>query len=173
MQSNPTVCSQWGNLLTLSAVFRDPTLQHCVDERLLRDLFTKTISFFRTIAYTTSALHIDLRILEDLERRTWGRSNNGDTVDHAAGSSFSSSTSGGPPPVPHLVSLPPGPAIAPGLHSPVNHVNSGMMTMSPPLASPLPAAMPGMAPGLIPSSEPAYATHPGMLPPMQHHQPPF
>jgi hypothetical protein len=39
-----------------------------VDERLLRDLFDKTIRFLRQSATTTSSLQIDMRILEGLKR---------------------------------------------------------------------------------------------------------
>lgn len=172
------ICRQWGNLLTLAAVFRDPTLHGFVEESVLKELFFKTISFFRIIAHPTSALHVDLRILEGLERALWGKSNYTETMDHPTGSSFSSSTSGGPPPPPPL-SVPPmstmPPVSAPGgVHSPVNHVSNGMMSMSPPLASPLPATMSGASPiPSIPVSESPHQGLPnmGMLPPMQH-QPP-
>ncbi len=88
------VCSQWGNLITLSAVFRDPTLSGYVDEQLLKELFARTISFFKVIAYPTSALHIDLRILEGLERELWGKPNGGEVISHrVTGSGFSSSAS--------------------------------------------------------------------------------
>jgi hypothetical protein len=170
--SNRDPCSQWGNLLTLAAVFRDPTLHGYVDEQLLKELFSKTIAFFRIIAPPTSALHIDLRILEGLERKLWGRSNNGDVMDHPTGSSFSSTTSGGPPPVPPLIPAPSMPPVAGphGIRSPVSRVSNGMISMSPPLPSPLPAPIPGSG---VPVSgyEPVHGPHPGMLPPMQH-QPP-
>jgi len=169
-----TAHAQWGNLLTLAAVFRDPTLCGYVNEQLLKELFTKTISFFRIIAPPTSALHIDLRILEGLERKLWGRSTNTEVMDHPTGSSYSSSTSGGPPPVPPMVPAPSMPPVAgpTGLRSPVNRVSNGMMSMSPPLQSPLPATMPGSTvPVPVPLSEPGHGLHPGMLPPMQH-QPP-
>ncbi|KAL2016046.1 hypothetical protein VTK56DRAFT_4312 [Thermocarpiscus australiensis] len=108
-----TAHAQWGNLLTLSAVFRDPTLQGFVEEHLLRDLFARTISFFRVIAHPTSALHVDLRILEGLQRKLWGRSAALDGLDHPTDSSFSShSPGGGSPP---LVS-PPSPVNAPDGH---------------------------------------------------------
>ncbi|KAL2014990.1 hypothetical protein VTK56DRAFT_6549 [Thermocarpiscus australiensis] len=117
-----TAHAQWSNLLTLSAVFRDPTLQGFVEEHLLRDLFARTISFFRIIAHPTSALHVDLRILEGLQRKLWGRSAALDGLDRPTDFSFSShSPGGGSPP---LVS-PPSPVNAPDghrMHLPVqNH----------------------------------------------------
>ncbi|KAK4149959.1 hypothetical protein C8A00DRAFT_46542 [Chaetomidium leptoderma] len=159
-----TAHAQWGNLLTLAAVFRDPTLSGFVHEDILKELFFRTISFFKIIAHPTSALHVDLRILEGIERELWGKPSNADMMDHPTGSSFSSSASGGPPPhVPPMVPASAGPSMPPvarppGIHSPVNHVGNGMMSMSPPMASPLPATIPG---------PPA----PGMLPPMQHQSP--
>jgi hypothetical protein len=108
-------------------------------------------------------------------------------MDHPTGSSYSSTASSGPPPPPpsHGLSVVP-PTIPPvsrptGIHSPVNHVGNGMMSMSPPLASPLLAGMSGASPpgpGSIPTSEPGHGHggpplqhHPGMLPPMQHQSP--
>lgn len=176
-----SVNSQWGNLITLAAVFRDPTLRGCVEEQLLRDLFARTISFFRVIAQPTSALTVDLRILEGLERELWSRSNYHEIMDHPTGSSFTSTASGGgggPPPPPPPVQVP-GPSMPPvarptGMHSPVNHVSNGMMSMSPPLPSPLPAGMHGASPNSAPHgvSEPIQRQHyPGMLPPLQHQSP--
>ncbi|KAK2666436.1 Zn(2)-C6 fungal-type DNA-binding domain [Fusarium oxysporum f. sp. vasinfectum] len=42
-----TAHAQWGNVLILSAAFRDPVLRTYVDEELLRTLFHKTIQFLR------------------------------------------------------------------------------------------------------------------------------
>ncbi|KAH6649692.1 hypothetical protein F5144DRAFT_588356 [Chaetomium tenue] len=164
-----TAHAQWGNLLTLAAVFRDPTLRGYIEEPVLKELFFKTISFFRVIAPPTSALHVDMRILEGIERKLWGTSSSAEAMDHPTGSSLSSSASGVPmAPAP---SMPPvaGPT---GLRSPVNRVNNGMMSMSPPLPSSLPVTIPGAtAPLPIPPPEPNHGPHPGMLPPMQP-QPP-
>ncbi|KAL2264896.1 hypothetical protein VTJ83DRAFT_7406 [Remersonia thermophila] len=91
-----TAHAQWGNLLTLSAVFRDPTLKEHVDENLLKHLFARTISFFRVIAHPSSALYIDLRILEGLERELWGKQGSTEMTDHPTGSSFSSMASTAP-----------------------------------------------------------------------------
>jgi hypothetical protein len=67
-------------------VFRDPTLRDLINELLLKELFSKTIAFFRIIAHPTSALHVDLRILEGLERELWPMTANADVIDHATGS---------------------------------------------------------------------------------------
>ncbi|KAK4237469.1 hypothetical protein C8A03DRAFT_34586 [Achaetomium macrosporum] len=183
-----TAHAQWGNLLTLSAVFRDPTLSRFVEEQVLRELFSRTIAFFRIIAYPTSALNIDLRILEGLERELWGRPNHIEAMDHPTGSSFSTNSAGsGPPPAPSPVAtMPPAPPMPPmppvsaptALHSPVSHMNNGMASMSPPLPSPLPTAMPGVPTGPVPVPVPGpevgvHGAHPAMFPPMQHHPPPL
>lgn len=60
--------SQWGNLLVLSAAFKDPVLKEFVDEDLLKVLFHRTIVFLRQSATATSALKMDLGILEGLQR---------------------------------------------------------------------------------------------------------
>lgn len=79
--------SQWGNLLILSAAFKDPVLHPFVDEELLRTLFFKTVQFLRQSAAATSSLRIDMRILEGLQRDLFY------TPDLRANSSFSSNTS--------------------------------------------------------------------------------
>ncbi|EXK79699.1 hypothetical protein FOQG_15724 [Fusarium oxysporum f. sp. raphani 54005] len=63
-----TAHAQWGNLLILSAAFRDPILGTYVDEELLRTLFHKTNQFLRQSATATSALRTDMHILEGLQR---------------------------------------------------------------------------------------------------------
>jgi hypothetical protein len=60
--------SQWGNLLVLSAAFKDPVLHQFVDEKLLRNLCDKTIRLLRQSATETSSLRTDMRILEGLQR---------------------------------------------------------------------------------------------------------
>lgn len=101
---------QWGNLLTLAAVFRNPILTHYINEQTLRGLFAKTIAFFRLISQPSSALWVDMRILEGLESELWGSSggNKPSSVDPDGGqqqqqghhgSSFSS-TASGPAPTP-------------------------------------------------------------------------
>ncbi|KAF4469740.1 hypothetical protein FALBO_3361 [Fusarium albosuccineum] len=62
-----TAHAQWGNLLVLSAAFKDPVLSEYVDEELLRTLFRKTIQFLQQSATTTSSLRTDMHILEGLQ----------------------------------------------------------------------------------------------------------
>ncbi|KAJ9131258.1 Zn(2)-C6 fungal-type DNA-binding domain protein [Coniochaeta hoffmannii] len=62
-----TAHAQWGNLLVLSAAYKDPILNQFISEKTLRDLLSKTISFFKLVAHSTSALFIDMRILQRLE----------------------------------------------------------------------------------------------------------
>jgi len=104
-----TAHAQWGNLLVLSAAFRDPVLHSYVDEELLRTLFHKTIQFLRQSATATSALRTDMHILEGLQRDLF-------SYDPRTNSSFSSGTSapgyhtprpvamGAPPQMPHSLS---------------------------------------------------------------------
>lgn len=63
-----TAHAQWGNLLVLSAAFKDPIMHEYVDEKLLRHLFQKTIAFLRQSATATSSLRIDMHILEGLQK---------------------------------------------------------------------------------------------------------
>ncbi|EXL65923.1 hypothetical protein FOPG_17879 [Fusarium oxysporum f. sp. conglutinans race 2 54008] len=81
-----TAHAQWGNLLILSAAFRDPILRTYVDEGLLRTLFHKTIQFLRQSATATSALRTDMHILEGLQRDLF-------SYDPLTNSNFSSGTS--------------------------------------------------------------------------------
>ncbi|KAI8406207.1 hypothetical protein FOFC_13676 [Fusarium oxysporum] len=81
-----TAHAQWGNLLILSATFRDPILHTYVDEELLRTLFHKTIQFLPQSATVTSALRTDMHILEGLQRDLF-------SYDPRTNSSFSSGTS--------------------------------------------------------------------------------
>jgi hypothetical protein len=82
-----TAHAQWGNLLVLSAAFRDPILHAEVDEELLRTLFHRTIIFFRQSVTATSSLKLDLHILEGLHRDLFS------AADARTNSSFTSSTS--------------------------------------------------------------------------------
>ncbi|KAK4163636.1 hypothetical protein QBC43DRAFT_57849 [Cladorrhinum sp. PSN259] len=66
-----TAHAQWGNLLTLTASFKDPTLNRFIPEAKLQSLFAKTIAFFKVIAVPSSALEVDLRILEGLQYELW------------------------------------------------------------------------------------------------------
>ncbi|KAJ9156105.1 C6 zinc finger domain-containing protein [Pleurostoma richardsiae] len=87
-----TAHAQWGNLVTLAAVHRDPILGQFVSEELLLDLLRKTIGFFKIVAHNSSCLAIDLRILMGLEKMISKRD-----MDPRTNSSFSSGTSAGPP----------------------------------------------------------------------------
>ncbi|EGX96258.1 C6 finger domain protein, putative [Cordyceps militaris CM01] len=85
-----TAHAQWGNLLVLSAAFRDPIMGAYVDEKLLRHLFQKTIAFLRQSATATSSLRIDMHILEGIQHDFWGiepsYSSNYNGASHPAGS---------------------------------------------------------------------------------------
>jgi hypothetical protein len=101
----PLICRQWGNLLTLAAVYKDPTLGKHVDQTLLKELFAKTITFFRMTAQPSSALFTDMRILEGIERQLWGRNSNIVELDPRVNTSFSSGSSHAPPPFHPLPSM--------------------------------------------------------------------
>ncbi|KAG9250644.1 uncharacterized protein F5Z01DRAFT_353698 [Emericellopsis atlantica] len=59
-----TAHAQWGNVLVLSAAFRNPVLQQFISEELLKDLFERTMCFLRQSATSGSTLLEDLRVLE-------------------------------------------------------------------------------------------------------------
>jgi hypothetical protein len=63
-----THCRQWGNLLTLQAASVDPILGPLVDKQVLADLYNKTMAFLRLVAQPSSALYIDLKILEHVAK---------------------------------------------------------------------------------------------------------
>jgi hypothetical protein len=101
------MCRQWGNLLVLSAAFKDPVLHSYVDEQLLRTLFHKTILFLQQSAAATSSLRTDMHILKGLQSDLFG------TPDPRTNSSFPSGTSAlgyhiprpaAPPQMPHPIS---------------------------------------------------------------------
>ncbi|KAI2625016.1 hypothetical protein GGR54DRAFT_546214 [Hypoxylon sp. NC1633] len=92
-----TAHAQWGNLLTLSACYRDRFLRRFLDAETLSNLFSRTISFFQTIAQPTSALRADMNILIGLAKDL-GFSR--DEYD-VGSSSFSSMSSSGPLPPMH------------------------------------------------------------------------
>jgi hypothetical protein len=68
--------SQWGNLLVLSAAFRNPTLGESVDGRTLQSLFDQAVAFFQHCATDTNPLTLEITILEKLKERLFhnGRS---------------------------------------------------------------------------------------------------
>jgi hypothetical protein len=101
-----TAHAQWGNLLVLSAAYKDPVLRRFVEEDLLRTLFHRTIAFLRQSSTATSSLRVDMRILEGLQRDLFL------VPDPRTTSSFSSHASvqtpkmsGAPGPVPMTHSL--------------------------------------------------------------------
>ncbi|CAK7211799.1 hypothetical protein SBRCBS47491_001242 [Sporothrix bragantina] len=61
-----TAHAQWGNLLILDSIQRDPVLGRYISEDLVNDLFRKTIAFFEVVSQPSSALGYDLRILRGL-----------------------------------------------------------------------------------------------------------
>ncbi|ERS95930.1 hypothetical protein HMPREF1624_07464 [Sporothrix schenckii ATCC 58251] len=61
-----TAHAQWGNLLILDSIQRDPVLGQYITEDLVNDLFRKTIAFFEVVAQPSSSLGYDLRILKGL-----------------------------------------------------------------------------------------------------------
>ncbi|KAI0156953.1 hypothetical protein GGR57DRAFT_75332 [Xylariaceae sp. FL1272] len=82
-----TAHAQWGNLLTLSACYKDDTLRQFINGNVLSSLFSRTIAFFKTVALPSSALTIDLNMLTGLAREL------GFEPEPRADSSFSSATS--------------------------------------------------------------------------------
>lgn len=144
-----TAHAQWGNLLTLAAIYKDATLREFVDETLLKELFARTIAFFRTIAVPSSALCIDLRILEGVHQDLWGpipnvRPNGTEAVDHPTGSTMSSGDSNRP-------SMPP---MSPPIPPPPPHLlrrsSPGEIGMLPLIRRPLPGPDSGPVPPPIP-----------------------
>ncbi|KAI1334629.1 hypothetical protein F5Y15DRAFT_429310 [Xylariaceae sp. FL0016] len=63
-----TAYAQWGNLLILAACYRDKFLVRFIDRYTLSTLFTRTIAFFKMIAYPSSALINDMNILIGLAK---------------------------------------------------------------------------------------------------------
>jgi hypothetical protein len=92
-----TAHAQWGNVLTLSAAFRDPILKTLVEKEIgwerFEILFLRTISFLNLIATPTSALYTDLKILQHVAHVIGVRTSNTPQAMNAS-SSFSSTMSG-------------------------------------------------------------------------------
>lgn len=86
-------CRQWGNLLVLSACYRDPFLRREIDGNKLKDLFKKTIAFLRQVSTLTSALRVDQRLLESIYQKLFETS----SVMMQPNASFSSTASGTTP----------------------------------------------------------------------------
>jgi hypothetical protein len=55
-------------MLTLLAASVDPFLRSFIDQRELRDLYDKTMGFLKLVAQPSSALYIDRKILEHVEK---------------------------------------------------------------------------------------------------------
>jgi hypothetical protein len=56
--------SQWGNILTLMAAYKDPILKSLIEKGRLVKLLHKTLAFLKLVGQPSSALFIDYRILE-------------------------------------------------------------------------------------------------------------
>ncbi|KAK8920817.1 hypothetical protein VCV18_008122 [Metarhizium anisopliae] len=82
-----TAHAQWGNLLVLSACFRDEVLSSEIDASLLMTLFSKTIHFLKQSSTATGSLKTDMHILEGIQRDLFPPG-----VDTKMTRSFSSST---------------------------------------------------------------------------------
>jgi len=89
-----TAHAQWGNMLTLSAAYADPILSKLVlgfvTREELQDLLEKTISFLSLSATPTSALAIDMKLLQHIGQKVGLIAPDGP----ATTSSFSSSSTG-------------------------------------------------------------------------------
>lgn len=118
---------QWGNLLVLSACYRDPLLRSDVDGGKLRDLFVKTIAFLKQVSAHSSALRVDLRFLEKLYPKMFQESL---PTTIQPNSSFSSTTSGPTPGQPQPGPM--GPAQGQGnMPAPMGPPDHAGMTMPP------------------------------------------
>ncbi|TLS20511.1 uncharacterized protein PpBr36_11144 [Pyricularia pennisetigena] len=61
-----TAQAQWGNLITLAAVYRNQHLSHFINPDELKSLFDKTIQFLEVISHRSSALEVNGKILVGL-----------------------------------------------------------------------------------------------------------
>ncbi|KAL8410431.1 hypothetical protein RB596_000204 [Gaeumannomyces avenae] len=61
-----TAHAQWGNMITLAAVYQDQHLRAFINPLELSTLFQRTIEFLQTVAHRTSALTIGLNLLTGL-----------------------------------------------------------------------------------------------------------
>ncbi|KAG0645032.1 Quinic acid utilization activator [Hyphodiscus hymeniophilus] len=80
-----TAHAQWGNLITLLAASIDPILGPLMPKQELRDLYEKTMGFLKLVAQPSSALYIDIKILEHVAKEI-------DLIPKQASSSFSSAS---------------------------------------------------------------------------------
>ncbi|WQF88334.1 Putative zn(2)Cys(6) fungal-type DNA-binding domain-containing protein [Colletotrichum destructivum] len=106
-----TAHAQWGNLLILAAAYKDPYLHRLIERTQLQELFRKTIDMLNMHAQSSSALAIDMHILQHIEKELFFNE------PRVSSGSFSSSASMTGPTIP-----PPPP--------PPTHHNQGPMSMS-------------------------------------------
>ncbi|KAI6463125.1 hypothetical protein MCOR16_009098 [Pyricularia oryzae] len=61
-----TAQAQWGNLITLAAVYRNKHLSHFINPLELKYLFDRMIQFLEVISHRSSAFEVDRKILVGL-----------------------------------------------------------------------------------------------------------
>ncbi|EJT68926.1 hypothetical protein GGTG_13516 [Gaeumannomyces tritici R3-111a-1] len=88
-----TAHAQWGNMITLAAVYQDEHLRGFINPVELSILFERTINFLRTVAHRASALTIGLGLLIGLRDKLCLPP---PVMPPAANTSFSSTTSNHP-----------------------------------------------------------------------------
>ncbi len=85
---------QWGNMLTLQAVYRSkllkPLLMKFITEQELVELLEQTIGFLELNATPTSALAVDIRTLRKAGRRSGLLRSVASTSSFSSNSNFSS-----------------------------------------------------------------------------------
>ncbi|KAK2045344.1 hypothetical protein LZ31DRAFT_246940 [Colletotrichum somersetense] len=113
-----TAHAQWGNLLILAAAYRDPYLTRLIERSQLQELFRRTIEMFNMHAQSSSALTIDMHILQHIERELFFNE------PRVGSSSFSSTPSMTGPTIPPPPPQPPHPA------PPGHHHSQGPMSMA-------------------------------------------
>ncbi|WQF76967.1 Putative zn(2)Cys(6) fungal-type DNA-binding domain-containing protein [Colletotrichum destructivum] len=83
-----TAHAQWGNLLILAAAYKDPYLHHFIERTQLQELFRKTIDMLNRHAQPSSALTIDMHILQHIGKELFNELGQNDGPNAAsAGSS--------------------------------------------------------------------------------------
>ncbi|GKT44903.1 uncharacterized protein ColSpa_05084 [Colletotrichum spaethianum] len=114
-----TAHAQWGNLLILAAAFKDNYLRQFIERAQLKELFKRTIDMLNMHAQSSSALTIDMHILQHIEKELFYN-------EPRVGSSSISSTASMAG-----ASLPPPPPPQPP-HSapPMHHHSHGPMSMA-------------------------------------------
>lgn len=92
-----TAHAQWGNMITLAAVYQDEHLRPFINPLELSILFQRTIDFLQTVAHRTSALTIGLNLLIGLRDKL---DLPPPVMQPAVNTSFSGTTSSHQPPTP-------------------------------------------------------------------------